>query len=211
MKKSMLRTAMLGSSEGKGMVIRDVLLGCKRGHLAFIKPALIVVDSPNAGVIKTALRMGFSKRDIAVIAREKFRTQEAFGGKILCECKKRRIDLITLFGFRPMIPSSVVDTYRSMIFGLYSAPYDEKYPGSLRMYALELQHAILHLVKSPDFRFRMTEVCFPRITKKINEGDILGVRKVEIWPGYTPRMVGVQAKPFVQSLAVEMLLRITQR
>ncbi len=211
MKRIELRIAMLGPPEGEGKVIRDVLLACKRKHLELIKPALIVTSSPNAGVIKTALGMGFRRKNIVVIAPEKFGTPEAFGRKIIRECGRRRIDLITLFGFRPTIPPNVVDAYRSMIFGMYSAPFDEKSHGFGKIYALKLQHALLHLVKPPDLRFRMTEICFPRITKKINGGDILGTRQVEVWPGHTLRNFGVQAMPFAQSLAVEMLLHIRQK
>jgi len=198
-------------------VMCEVLRACMNGYfknyhtLRAVKTVLIVASNPNASSIKKALEMGFPEENIVVINPEKFGCPEAFGKKILCECGKRKVDIILSLRFKPIIPTNVIDAYQSMIFGLHAAPLDGKRPGfrGKGMYGLALQHAVLHFSKSVA-RFKMTEVCIHRVTEKVGCGAVVGKRLVEIWPTDTARTLAARLLPFAQNLVVEILLLLSE-
>ncbi len=196
---------------GGGTTMREVLRACENKHLSHVNPALIISSKPDAGGIAKALKAGLSPNDIEVIVRKDFETREAYGEEILFECKKHGVDMIVQCGFIPIMPSNVINEYKSMIFNQHPGPIDQARPGfgGKGMRGMAVHAAVLYFAQRVGRPF-MTEATVHRVTNVVDGGAILGSRPVEIWKDDYAESLATRVLPFEHNLVVETILRFSE-
>lgn len=106
---SSLRPCFLAS--GGGTTVEAFLKAIKSGHLPNVRPACVITNNPDAGVITKAQAVGMHPDDIYVVERRDYSTREEWGGVILGICKKHNVNFIGQYGWIPHTPANVVKAF----------------------------------------------------------------------------------------------------
>ena len=191
---------------GGGTTMHNVLIAHKNKRLPLINPALIISSRPDAGGIEKALKEGISGKDIVVIDRKRFKSSDDFGEAIIQECRLRKVDLIAQCGFIPLMPSIVIQEYRSMIFNQHPGPLDQDRLGfgGKGMYGKSVHHAVIYFAKRVGRHF-LTEATAHRVTDTVDGGALLGIRKVDIMEDDDAFSLAARVLPQEHKLVIEMI------
>jgi phosphoribosylglycinamide formyltransferase-1 len=209
MKNGLLNLAVFIS--GGGTTMREILRATKNHRLSRVNPALIVSSKPDAGGIEKARAEGIPEKDIVVLVRKDFQSIDAFGEAILKECRLRNVDLIAQCGFLPIMPSGVIEEYRSMIFNQHPGPIDQARLGfgGKGMYGQRVHHAVVHFAHRVGRPFR-TEATVHRVTNEVDGGALLGIRPVEIAEDDDGPKLAARVLPHEHNLVIETILQFSE-
>ncbi|MFA6099973.1 MAG: hypothetical protein WC750_03795 [Patescibacteria group bacterium] len=194
---------------GGGTTALDIYRACHDGRLPHVHPALMIA-SKVCGAIQKALEAGMSDKDIVVIRPKRgCPGSPEFGEAILKACHDHGVDFIGQYGWLPMTPENVIETYQNMIVNQHPGPLDPERPsgfdfGGDGMYGRRVHCARLYFARSIRDEF-WTEAVSHRATKKLDRGAVVNSARVEILP--TDDVISLQERvlPVEHRVSVEAL------
>ena len=195
---------------GGGSTAEAVILACLKGELA-LKPALLIASKGDAAGIGKALKLGLSKRNIAVVEYRKFTSGLAFGNKLIEECQKRSVDLIAQFGWLPLTPENLIERYRGLIINQHPGPLDPPRAdfGGKGMYGRRVHAAVIlyRRITKKDF---WTEASCHLVNEQYDRGEVVGRTKITVSHEETVESLQAKVLPLEHKLQTEILKLFTK-
>ena len=190
---------------GAGSTAEAVILACLKGELA-LKPALLIASKGDAAGIGKALKLGLSKRNIAVVEYRKFTSGLAFGNKLIEECQKRSVDLIAQFGWLPLTPENLIERYRGLIINQHPGPLDPPRAdfGGKGMYGRRVHAAVIlyRRITKKDF---WTEASCHLVNEQYDRGEVVGRTKITVSNEETVESLQAKVLLLEHKLQIEVL------
>ncbi|MDO8617291.1 MAG: formyltransferase family protein [Candidatus Uhrbacteria bacterium] len=180
--KKPIRLALFIS--GGGTTMEQIILACQSGSLkGKIEPALVIASRANAGGIKKALNVGIARDRILIIDPKRCASPEGFGISLWAVCRLEEIDFIGQYGWMPLTPQNVIDTYASRMINQHPGPLDPGHPdfGGKGMYGRRVHAARLLFVRQTGRDF-WTEATAQRVDAKFDRGAVIKTERVPIEP-----------------------------
>ncbi|HCY18033.1 MAG: Phosphoribosylglycinamide formyltransferase [Candidatus Nomurabacteria bacterium GW2011_GWF2_35_12] len=199
-----MRIALLISGEGTTM--ETIIKATQNDTLKNVNPVLVIASKENASGLIKAKNLGISEKNILVINPKNFKTGEEFGEKIIKECKERNVDFIGQYGWLVKTPENVCETFKERIINQHPGPLDNGRPdfGGAGMYGKRVHEARLEFVRRTNHDF-WTEATSHRVTSKFDEGTILKIKRVPIFPGDTAEILQARMLPIEHEIQIEIL------
>ena len=194
----MTRIAVLVS--GGGTNLQALIDARNRGQLPHGELALVVSNNPDAYALERAEMAGIY---VAVCARGKGETREAFEARLLDILKKERIQMIVLAGFMAILSADFVSHYPNRIINIHPSLIPS-FCGE-GFYGLRVHRAAL------DYGVKVTGATVHYVNEIPDGGRIIAQKAVEVLEGDTPetlqRRVMEQAEWVLLPKAAEMVAR----
>ena len=194
----MTRIAVLVS--GGGTNLQALIDARNRGQLPHGELALVVSNNPDAYALERAEMAGIY---VAVCARGKGETREAFEARLLDILKKERIQMIVLAGFMAILSADFVSHYPNRIINIHPSLIPS-FCGE-GFYGLRVHWAAL------DYGVKVTGATVHYVNEIPDGGRIIAQKAVEGLEGDTPetlqRRVMEQAEWVLLPKAAEMVAR----
>lgn len=183
-----------------------IIKASQSGRLPKIKPALIIASKPDAGGIVKARALGIPEKDILVINPKDFENREAFGEKIIKECRAREVELIGQYGWMVKTPDNVIAEFKDRIINQHPGPLDSGKPdfGGAGMFGMRVHQTRLCFVRKVNRDF-WTEATAHRVTSIFDEGAILQRKQVPILPDDTAETLQKRVLPVEYEVQIETL------
>jgi len=199
-----LRLAMLTS--GGATTAREIIRACNDGRLPHVMPALFITNRPEAGGVDKARAEGIPERDIRVVRRRDYETDEEFGEALLAECRARGVDFIGQYGWLPRTPANVVQAYEGRMLNQHPGPLrpDGLDFGGRGMYGRRVHCARLHFV-GVTHRDPWTEVVAHRVTAEFDRGEVVKKSVVPIFPDDDTAALQARALPIEHDVQIAAL------
>ncbi len=177
---------------GRGSTFMAFYEACKNGLLPGVNPRLLISTNSKAKGLERARAAGFPESDIFISAKSKYRDSLERGEAILAECRRRDIQLIALMGCLMIVPDNV----HEVIPTLNQHPARTPEFGGDGMEGLTVHRAVINFVRAINRPF-VTEPTVHIVTKVLDEGPVVGIRRVPVLPDDTPesldeRVIGVE-------------------
>jgi phosphoribosylglycinamide formyltransferase-1 len=205
MKNGALNVALLMS--GGGTTATAILKACNAQDLKHVKPVLAISSNPKARGIQRLIDAGMNEKDVVVLRRSAFSSQEVFGQAILEECHARGVDLIGQYGWLPLTPGNVIDVYGKNVVNQHPGPLWRSGLdfGGQGMYGIRVHSARLQFVRETR-RAAWTDVVAHRVTKEgYDLGPVIHRGRVAIHDGDTPESLQERALPVEHAVQIETL------
>lgn len=214
---SKLRVALLVS--GGGTTMAAILHAIDTCRLVGVQAALVVASKPEINAIARAREGGVSDRNVVVLRRKEFDSPDAFGEALLRECKLRDVHLIGQYGWLPLTPKIVIESYPNMIINQHPGPLDPGRPdfGGKGMYGIRVHDARIRFLRETAaavqndldnsecwHHFRTLVTCH-RVVEEFDKGAILGEEIVQADPDDTAEVLQARALPKEHALQIRML------
>lgn len=182
-----------------------ILKAIHSGELAGVTPALVIA-SRQCGGIERARNLGISEKDIVILSRKSFETEEAFGEAIISECKEREIDFIGQYGWLALTPKNVTEVFKNHIINQHPGPLDPGHPdfGGRGMYGMRVHATRLAFVRATSRDF-WTEATAHRVTEHFDEGAVVNAIKVPILETDTPETLQARVLPAEYEVQVKTI------
>lgn len=192
---------------GGGTTMREIVRACQSGEIA-MDIACVVSSSKTAGGIEKARLLGIPERDIVVVDPNNFRggdnkiDLEGFGLQLLEEMRKRGVTVVTQNGWLPKTPKHVIDEYPDTIFNQHPGPVPEF--GGKGMFGRRVHAARLLFVRETQ-RDYWTEAIAQRVHKEFDQGAVVKLRRVDIFPKDTVDDLQQKVLPIEHWVQIELL------
>lgn len=213
-----LRVCVLASGGGTtAEAILNATLGKGNERLHDVRVGLVIADTPEAGVLKRMCNAGMKTDDVLVFppsqSKNKKREDE-ITDFILYECEKRRINFIGQYGFLPKTPDGVVRCFQDMMVNQHPGPLDPAAPlgfdfGGKGMYGRRVMQARLNFVRRVG-RDSWTMAVAHRVTEEFDRGEVLGERRVTIFPDTDMEDLKARMLKAEHALQIDVLRQFAQ-
>ena len=199
-----MRIALLTS--GGGTTMAAIISACKEGVLQNVIPALVIASKEDAGSIAKARTLGISEKDILVINPKSFETREAFGEKIIAECRARNVEFIGQYGWMVKTPENVIAAFPNMIVNQHPGPLDQGKLdfGGPGMYGMRVHQTRLCFVQKTNREF-WTEATSHRVVGEYDKGAIVGRERVPILSDDTTETLQSRVLPVEHAVQIKTL------
>lgn len=198
---------------GSGTTMEQIVLAVRSGALKGVVPSLVISSRAEAGGIQRAKQAGIPEEDILVIRPKDYATREAFGEALITACQARQIDVIGQYGWVPLTPANFITAYRGKIINQHPGPLDPGHPGydfgGQGMYGMRVHCARLYFVRAVQRDF-WTEATAHLVTENYDEGELLGVKRVEILSDDTPVTLKQRTLPVEWELQIDVLRQLAE-
>jgi phosphoribosylglycinamide formyltransferase-1 len=176
-------------------------------------PALIIASRPGISALEKARAAGIPEKDIVIISPKK--SFQDFGEEILLACREREVNFVGQYGWLPRTPPFVIDEYPDMMVNQHPGPLNPESPGydfgGQGMFGLRVSAARLCFVKKTGRQF-YTEATAQRVHRNFDQGEVLGVERVEIYPeSDTPEAIQKRLLAAEHRVQIGVLNDFTQR
>ncbi|HEV7231259.1 MAG TPA: phosphoribosylglycinamide formyltransferase [Bacteroidia bacterium] len=141
--------------------------------------ALIVVNNPEAGIIKEAQKLGIP---VTVYGKDAFYNSQI----LLQKLADAGTDLIVLAGFLWLLPKYLTDAYPNRIINIHPALLPKF--GGKGMYGMHVHEAV---VKAGETESGIT---IHRVNERYDEGAVLFQAKCALDPGETPESLALKIR-----------------
>jgi len=191
---------------GGGTTMEAIIKAAQNDTLKNVSPVLVIVSKESAGGLIKAKNLGISEKNILVINPKNFKTEEEFGEKIIKECKERKVDFIGQYGWLVKTPENVCEAFKGRIINQHPGPLDNGRSdfGGAGMYGKRVHKARLEFVRRTNHDF-WTEATSHRVTSKFDEGAILKIKRVPIFPDDTAEILQARMLPIEHEVQIEIL------
>lgn len=187
---------------GEGTTMEAGIAAVRNEEVSDLKAACVVSSSYDIGGIRKA---SDQLVPVVVVRREDFRDESGkinlkkYGRQLLSILKEYEATLITLNGWRYLIPENVIEEYEGRIFNQHPGSVPEF--GGKGMYGIRVHAARLNFLRAVGRDF-WTEAVIQKVDKKFDEGAVVKSKKIEILPDDTPeslqkRVLSVEHELFV--------------
>lgn len=197
-----LRIAMLVS--GGGTTMQAIIQACKSGRLPRVQPVLVIASRLGIGAIEKALGEGIAPEDIVVLRPTE--CGEAFGEKILAECRKHGVDFVGQYGWMVKTPPNVIEVWKGMMVNQHPGPLDPGRPdfGGKGMFGRRVHCARLYFVRTVKRDF-WTETTAQRVAPEYDRGALLRTRTIPILEHDDTTSLQERVLPQEHELHIEVL------
>jgi phosphoribosylglycinamide formyltransferase 1 len=199
------RLALLIS--GGGSTMQEIVKASKSGELS-LEIACVIASRPDAAGIEKAKALGIPEKDIVVIPPRRFRNddgnmdQDRFGETIVDTLTQRDTTIVTQNGWMHLTPTPVIEAYDGRIFNQHPGPVPEF--GGKGMYGRRVHAARLLFAKAVG-RDMWTEAVAQRVAPTYDDGAVVRVEQVEIFPTDTPEDLQGRVLPIEHKLQIALL------
>lgn len=190
---------------GEGTTMEAGIAAVQNGEIRNLKAACVISSSSDAGGVRKASDQLVPVR---VVRRKDFRDKNGkidlkkYGERLLRILKEYEATLVTLNGWRYLIPENVIGEYDGRIFNQHPGPVPEF--GGDKMLGIRVHAARLNFVRAVE-RDYWTETVIQRVDKKFDEGAVVKSKKIEILSDDTPESLQRRVLPVEHESFVEFL------
>lgn len=184
---------------GGGTTMEQIGLAIRDGGIPGLEFAGVIASEPGLKGISRAheLKMGVP---VAVINPLDFSNNSDFGEAIIKFAHQQGATVITQNGWLPWTPDNVIEAYKNSIFNQHPGPL----PETRNLHGTQ-PHAAMHRLARLTGRYEGTEVVTHRVVAGMDEGVLVGSRRVPHYFHDWPKKLQQRALPVEQELQIEML------
>lgn len=191
--------------------MQAIIQACRDGCLqGLVEPVLVIASRADAGGIQKALNNGIKERDIVIISPRNYRTeadpQQAFGGRLLDEFDRQKVDLFGQYGWLSLTPPCVIEAVDGI--NQHPGPLDPGYDdfGGAGMYGRRVHAARLYYVRHTERPGQSwTEATAHRVTTEYDKGEVVGTRRIAIEPSDDVATLQEKVLSHEHALQIEIL------
>lgn len=201
--KKKLRLALFIS--GGGTTASAIISACLSDRL-MMDPVLVIASKKNIDGFEKVRKTGFNKKNITVIDPLLCTSKREFANKLICECRKRDVELIGQYGWLPLTPSLLIRQYEGRIINQHPGPLDPPRAdfGGKGMYGRRVHCAILYFRRVTNHDF-WTEAITHMVTEEFDKGEVIKRKKIKILPGDTVEDLQKRVLPIEHEVQIEAL------
>lgn len=202
-----IRLALLIS--GGGTTMEAILKECRpAGRLYGITPACVISSNAEAEGLAKARRY-LHEEHVIVVNRNNFARREEFGQAIITACRERGVTWIGQYGWMPMTPKNVIETFDGCMINQHPGPVR---PGQLGfggkgMFGRRVHCARLNFVRRTH-RDYWTEATAQRVHPEFDEGEVIKVVRVTIRQGDSTESLQQRVLPFEHETQIHALMDV---
>lgn len=190
---------------GGGTTMEQIGIAIRDGGIPGLEFAGVIASEPGLKGISRAheLKMGVP---VAVINPLDFTGDDGepdnygFGQAILKFAKQQGATVLTQNGWLPWTPDNVIEAYKDAIFNQHPGPL----PETRNLHGTQ-PHAVMHRFARLTGRYEGTEVVAHRVVAGMDEGVLVGVRRVPQYFHDWPKKIQQRALPVEHRLQIDML------
>jgi phosphoribosylglycinamide formyltransferase 1 len=209
-----MRTAFFIS--GGGTTLEQLLIACRLGVLrGLIEPVLIVASEPGLGGIARAISTGFNSDSIHVCERGQYGSQYDFGRALIELCQRYAVELVEQCGWIKLTPANFIDQFCGKVLNQHPGGTDPGHPGfgGRKMVGPVVHQTVLGYLREtnpPENRWYTQPTCH-FATEKYDEGPILWLGQVPVYPDDTAESLAARVLPVEWAVQTAALYAVATR
>ena len=188
---------------GSGTTAAEMIKTTQRDEVPRLELAGIICSNPQAKGIQRILDLGIPLEKIVIVNPY----QEKFSQEILRALHFLNADIITLNGWMPLMPQSVIESYPKRMFNQHPGPVPEF--GGKGMYGRRVHETVIQFSRLTGRTDLYTEVITQRVDINYDAGDIVGFRRVDFTPNDDGDSLQQKALPIEHQVQIELLKNIS--
>lgn len=190
---------------GGGTTMEQIGIAIRDGGIPGLEFAGVIASEPGLKGISRAREL---KMDVPVavinpldfVGDDGNADRYGFGQAILNFAKQQGATVITQNGWLPWTPDNVIEAYKDSLFNQHPGPL----PETKNLHGVQ-PHAAMHKFARLTGRYEGTEVVTHRVAAGMDEGVLVGVRKIPQYFHDWPKKIQQRALPVEHQLQIDML------